>query len=103
MTTLLVILLNVLAAVVVTIASRREDTPAARPAARMWADLRATRWWRIALAVICVIGGGLTIALLSTARAALYGLGVAVAAACCWTASRAALSRRPCRVRLEFA
>src|SRR5574341_1684108 len=95
-------LLAVVAVAALAVCSPREDTPAARTLGRMWADLRAAGWKRIAWGVICVIVGGPVIALFSTGRAGLYGAGVAVAALCCWAATRSSLTHRPCRVHLEF-
>lgn len=99
-------LLAVVAVVAIAICSPKPDTPAARPLRRMWADLRKAGWKRLAWITPCVviIGGiaVLVVVLWSTARAGLYGAGVGVAALCCWAASRASLTHRPCRVRLEF-
>ncbi len=101
MTLLQLVLLDLAAVVVVTIGARQDNTPAAQPVPRMWAGARAAGWRGLLLA-LGITGAVLAIALYATGRAALYGLGVGVAAVCCWAATRAALSHRPCRVHLEF-
>lgn len=98
-------LLTIVAAIAIGLCSPREDTPAARTLTRIWGDLRAATWKRLAWITLCILGGGvavLAIVLFSTARAGLYGAGVAVAALACWAASLAAVDRRPVRIHLEI-
>ncbi|MEU8271228.1 hypothetical protein AB0B89_29225 [Sphaerisporangium sp. NPDC049002] len=96
--------ITLLAVVALAVCSMREDVPTARTPSRVWADLRAAGWKRVAWLLVCALVGGAAIALYAATRTGMYGALLALAALACRGASAAAMDDRPVRVcRLEIA
>ena len=98
-------LLAILAAVAIGLRSTCDDSPASTTLARIWAAVQAASWGRRAWITVCILGGGLAVlglAVGATARAGVFIVAVALAAAGARVAKAAALDRSPLCIRLEI-